>query len=132
MRITMIAAGTRGDAQPAIALGKALKAAGHQVRLVASDNFAAWVTSHGLEFAPLGLDIQTMMNTDLGKAWADSNGNAMKSQQAMRKLLEQHGWTMVTHTWEACQDAEAIISGFTVVCQCHHGAICPRAAAPLV
>jgi sterol 3beta-glucosyltransferase len=49
MDITLLAFGTRGDVQPAIALGKALKAEGYHVRLVASANFKSWIEAHGLE-----------------------------------------------------------------------------------
>lgn len=41
-RITIIAFGTRGDAQPAIALGKGLQAGA---------NFQTWIAGHGLETA---------------------------------------------------------------------------------
>ena len=49
MRITIIAFGTRGDVQPAVALGKALKAEGHSVRILAGANFKSWIERHGLE-----------------------------------------------------------------------------------
>jgi glycosyl transferase family 28 len=49
MKITMIAFGTRGDVQPAVALGKALKSRGHRVCVLAGANFASWIEHHGLE-----------------------------------------------------------------------------------
>jgi UDP:flavonoid glycosyltransferase YjiC (YdhE family) len=53
-RITILALGTRGDVQPAIALGLGLQRAGHSVRLAAPPLSRELVTSHGLEFAALG------------------------------------------------------------------------------
>ena len=53
--------GTRGDVQPAVALGIQLKARGHIVRLAADASFADFVTSHGLEHFPLGGDAKQMM-----------------------------------------------------------------------
>ena len=48
MRITMIAFGTRGDVQPAVALGKVLKTKGHSVRILAGADFK-WVSKwHGM------------------------------------------------------------------------------------
>jgi UDP:flavonoid glycosyltransferase YjiC (YdhE family) len=51
-RITIIASGTRGDVQPAIALGAALQAAGYRVRLLAASGFRAWIEGHGLGSTP--------------------------------------------------------------------------------
>ena len=50
-RITILAHGTRGDVQPALALGKELQVAGFQVKILASPNFAPWIEAHGLETA---------------------------------------------------------------------------------
>ena len=47
MRIAIIALGSQGDVQPYIALGKGLAAAGHVIRLVTHENFAALVRSRG-------------------------------------------------------------------------------------
>ena len=72
MRITIIAIGTRGDVQPAIALGKALQGRGHRVRLLAGANFADWIRSHGLEAAPATVDMQATMEGALGQEWMHS------------------------------------------------------------
>jgi UDP:flavonoid glycosyltransferase YjiC (YdhE family) len=50
MKMKMIAFGTRGDVQPAVILGKALKAkGGHHIRILAGPNFKDWIEKHGLE-----------------------------------------------------------------------------------
>jgi len=43
MRIVILAMGSRGDVQPYVALGKGLHAAGHGVRLLASENYGSFV-----------------------------------------------------------------------------------------
>ena len=53
MRITIATAGTRGDIQPYIALGRGLQRVGHAVRLATNSLFQDFVTSWGLEFVPL-------------------------------------------------------------------------------
>jgi hypothetical protein len=58
------AGGTRGDVQPAAALGVALAGKGARVRLAADAGFAAFVGSlgaPGLEFYPLGGNAREMM-----------------------------------------------------------------------
>ena len=51
MRICILTVGTRGDVQPYVALGTALRAAGHEVKLATLGRFEALVRAYGLEFA---------------------------------------------------------------------------------
>jgi sterol 3beta-glucosyltransferase len=56
MHITINSFGTRGDIQPYIALGKGLKQAGHDVRLLTHAVFESFVREHELDFYPIHLD----------------------------------------------------------------------------
>ncbi len=113
MKITMIAFGTRGDVQPAVALGKALRACGHQVRIMAGANFTAWIQQHGLEAAPASVDIQAMMMGEGGHAWVEHGNNAIRQMRVMQRLLDQYGLAMMREAWQACQGAEVVVSSFT-------------------
>lgn len=53
--------GTRGDVQPAAALGVALAGDGARVRLAADPSFQGFVEPLGLEFFPLGGSAREMM-----------------------------------------------------------------------
>jgi sterol 3beta-glucosyltransferase len=44
MKITIIAPGSRGDVQPYVALGRGLKNAGHDINILASQDFQKWIT----------------------------------------------------------------------------------------
>ena len=112
-RITLIAFGTRGDAQPAIALGKGLRANGHQVKVLASAHFKHWVESHGLEAAVTDINIQAIMESEGGQDWVERGHNRLIQLRIMRRLLLQSGLQMAQDAWEACQGAEVIISSFT-------------------
>lgn len=61
LRITLVAIGSRGDVQPMVAIGKTLQQRGHTVRLVAPPDFADWITSQGLDFAPVGVAMKAFM-----------------------------------------------------------------------
>ncbi|KAJ3366305.1 Sterol 3-beta-glucosyltransferase [Allomyces arbusculus] len=61
LHITLLTIGTRGDVQPFIALGKALRSAGHRCRLATHAEYRIWVESHGLEFCPLAGDPAEIM-----------------------------------------------------------------------
>ncbi|HTB87125.1 MAG TPA: glycosyltransferase [Steroidobacteraceae bacterium] len=61
MRILLASHGTRGDVQPIVALGVALKARGHVVQLVAPVNFVTWVQSCGLDIQSDGVDVEALL-----------------------------------------------------------------------
>ena len=61
MKWTLVGYGTRGDVQPFVALGWALRQRGHQVTLAAPTNMRAMVERAGLPYAPLPLDAQALL-----------------------------------------------------------------------
>jgi UDP:flavonoid glycosyltransferase YjiC (YdhE family) len=61
MHITILSLGSRGDVQPYANLGAGLQAAGHRVRLVTFENFAAMAGEYGLDFHPIRGDAQTLV-----------------------------------------------------------------------
>jgi vancomycin aglycone glucosyltransferase len=63
MRILLVSHGTRGDVQPMVALGVALKARGHLVRLVAPANFVTWVHGYGLDMQSDGIDVEALLRS---------------------------------------------------------------------
>jgi UDP:flavonoid glycosyltransferase YjiC (YdhE family) len=113
MNIVMIAFGTRGDVQPAIALGKALHARGYGVRILAGSNFTPWIERHGLEAIGSSVDIEAMMQSADGKRWVAHGTEPIMQTRMMRTLLNQVGWDSMCDAWAACQDADVIISTFT-------------------
>jgi UDP:flavonoid glycosyltransferase YjiC (YdhE family) len=113
MKITMIAFGTRGDVQPAVALGKALKAEGHSVRILAGANFKTWIERHGLEAVTSTIDVQSIMESELGRDWVEKSGNPIAQMRILKKLAEQTGWQAMMEARWACRHTEVIISSFT-------------------
>lgn len=112
MLIAILAAGTRGDVQPAIALGRGLRARGYRVRLFVGAEFADWVASHGLEPAPASFTIRAMMGSRIGRAWAEEGNNPLRQVRLMKALIDNFP-AGTDDAWTACQGADAIISSFT-------------------
>ena len=56
LSICLLVVGTQGDVQPFIALGLRLKAGGHRLQVAIHGIYRDLVTSHDLEFYPLGGD----------------------------------------------------------------------------
>jgi len=111
VNVVIIAQGTRGDVQPVIALGKGLKDAGYTVRIVAGENFKGWVESHGLDFAGT-IDMEAVMQSPKGVAWAEGSAQPLKQLQTMKELLHDYGGAMARGVHQGAQGADLLISGF--------------------
>ncbi len=61
MKIFLIAIGTRGDVQPFVVLGQALKAQGHDVQIAASGGFSMMIRAAGLSHCLLPMDFQELL-----------------------------------------------------------------------
>ena len=65
MHITIATAGTRGDVQPYLALGKRLQRAGHAVAVATDPAFATFIEASGLTFAPVSADPRQALQEDI-------------------------------------------------------------------
>jgi hypothetical protein len=63
VEIALIAYGSRGDVQPFVALARALRQVGQQVRLLAPPTFASLAVDHDIPFAPTGADIEAHLRS---------------------------------------------------------------------
>ncbi|MEZ4672467.1 MAG: glycosyltransferase [Anaerolineae bacterium] len=111
MHITIAALGTRGDVQPILALGKGLQAAGHHVHIIAGSNFESWVRGFGFDFSP-SLDMEAVMRSADGIAWAESSQNPFKQLGIMRRMLDDHGEQMVEPIVQSAASTDLLLSGF--------------------
>jgi sterol 3beta-glucosyltransferase len=107
MRFTILAHGSRGDIQPYIALGLGLQRAGHTVRLAAPALYEDFITSYGLEFAPLAGDPALLMRSAVEKSgrWPAP----MRTARVVLKFAVPIAADMYTDALAACRDADAII-----------------------
>ena len=111
MRITLFGAGSQGDVQPCIRLGRGLQQTGFQVLLTAPQNFAGLAQGAGLAFHPLRGDVQQIMAGETGQKYMESGGgNPIQSILAMRKMLGPIALNMAEDVLEACTQADALIT----------------------
>ena len=100
MRILIFTFGTRGDVQPYVALGAALRARGHEVTLSTGLGFEAMIEAHGLSAAPVSIDfrdllqmpeIQDALCTFSGKirAWRTFRGMFRRQFDEMWEIARQ-------------------------------------------
>lgn len=110
MKITIFAAGSRGDIQPCIALSRGLQQAGYHVCLAAPEDFAGFIQKHDVGFYPLGGDVQQIMASDTGRKFMETGGaNPIKSIRAVRTMIAPVVMRMAEDAYAACRDAEALI-----------------------
>jgi len=110
MKITLFAAGSRGDIQPCVALSRGLQQAGYCVCLAAPQDFAGFVQEHAVDFYPLRGDVQQIMASDTGRKFMETGGaNPIKSIGAVRKMIAPVIMAMAQDALAACRDADAMI-----------------------
>jgi len=83
VRIALAAVGTRGDVQPVLALGRALRARGHDVRVCAPPNFRDWVTDVGLPFFAVGQDLHALVTGD----WRDMVERPLSCLKGLEEMM---------------------------------------------
>ena len=109
MIIALLAAGSRGDVQPYVALGQGLRVAGHTVRLVGTTDFRELVTSHGLEFFEISGSAQAAAQSQMQGLVEE--GNLLKILAATGRGAEQMARQSAVAGLAAAQGADLIIGG---------------------
>ncbi len=107
MLITVLTAGSRGDTQPYIALGLALKKAGHSVRIATFENYADFVMAHGLEFYPIRGDVSLVASGE-GTRGARQADNPLKILLSFNKLKSLM-YDLQKDFFAACTGSDAIV-----------------------
>jgi len=106
MKVTIIGAGSRGDVQPYVALGKGLKDAGHSVCVLATQDFQGLVDAYCLKFFDMGgsMDIVTQSMEDVIE-----QGNFLRILSSMQ--LDRVVSKIAASGLAACQSSDLIIAG---------------------
>lgn len=113
MKITIITVGSRGDVQPYLALGVGLEKAGYTVRLATHDTFKNLIINYGLDFFPVGGDIQSITQGESGKHMIEAGGNPFTALKRLGKALEPIMEESLKQCWQACQDVDMVIGSGT-------------------
>ncbi|MDX1416030.1 MAG: glycosyltransferase [Candidatus Promineifilaceae bacterium] len=110
MKVTIIAAGSVGDIQPCVVLGKGLQRSGFRVTLAAPVDFADLINENDLDFYPMRGDVQRIMAGETGRQFMERGGaNPIGSIRAIRKMVGPVILPMIEDAYEACSAADAVI-----------------------
>jgi sterol 3beta-glucosyltransferase len=107
MLITILAGGSRGDTQPYIALGLALKQRGCEVRIATHENFESFVRGYGLDFHPIRGDVTAVATGEMGReaAQADNPLKVLLSFNKLKALV----FDLQKDFYDACAGSDAIV-----------------------
>ena len=89
MRILILTFGSRGDVQPYVALGAALRARGHEVTLSTGRGFETMIEAGGLAAAPLSVDIRDLLETPEIQGALRSFAGKIRAWRASRAMMRR-------------------------------------------
>ncbi len=107
LRVVLATVGSRGDVQPMLAIAQVLVAHGHTPLVAAPPNFENWVKSLGLEFAPLGADMQLFMQDNREAI----SGSPLKMLKGMSRYFSEQIPVQVKQLVPICEGAHALLWG---------------------
>ena len=87
MHIVIATVGTRGDAQPYVALGAELLRRGHRVTMATHEDHRALAEAHGLGFRAVCGSFRALLDSPEGIAWLESSASPSQYLKTLRALF---------------------------------------------
>ena len=103
MYFTVVVFGTWGDLRPNVVLAQSLKKAGHHVQVLTTKDFEDWVRTHDLDYAPIQVNIQAMLND------ITSSSNPIKFLRMMREKIAPAMQQFAADTLEATHGSDVML-----------------------
>jgi sterol 3beta-glucosyltransferase len=115
VRISLFTLGTRGDVQPFIALGLALKAAGHQVVLATGSDHERLVREYDLDFHSLPCRFTDYLATPAGWASFAPGRSFYFGLNSIWGAMRQEAEPLFWACWEALRDTDVAVCSPTAI-----------------
>ncbi|MFO0889615.1 MAG: glycosyltransferase [Isosphaeraceae bacterium] len=111
MRVLLLTLGTRGDVQPFLALGRALKGRGHEVTVCTCCGMAPFVEENGLRYAYLNNDILELAGGEVGRRAVSETGvlGSLRWTAEAARLFKPIFRRALAEEWQAAQGAEVVV-----------------------
>ncbi len=114
MHYGIVAIGSRGDVQPFIALALGLKKRGHEVTLMAHENFKGFVESYEVPFISMKGNVEEMLQSE-------EAGNVLRKADLMsfsrylEKMSRETAKTIVADILESCKNADVLVASLLAI-----------------
>ncbi|MFJ7177857.1 glycosyltransferase [Streptomyces massasporeus] len=121
--VVMFAAGSRGDVQPFLALGRVLARQDDAVRILASTRYQHLVSAAGLEFWPLSADPAEIITSAEGQELLASRNNPVAFIRSMSGVLRSRMRCVLDQAQAGAKGADLVLApslGFLGVHLSHH------------
>ncbi|WP_019200623.1 glycosyltransferase [Tsukamurella sp. 1534] len=109
MKIAIPLTGTRGDVQPAVALGLELRRRGHDVLVGAPPNLVEFTRLAGLDAVPCGPDVAQLYSSEEGQR-ALAAGSSLKLMRMVGQQMDEYGERFNREVIEVCGGADVVVS----------------------
>ena len=106
MKVLIICAGSRGDVQPYVALGKGLQAKGHMAMVNTCESFAPFIKENGLQYGYMNDDFMKFVDSEAAKSAMEGGGffGLLKSMATMMQDAKRLLREMMRDAWQTAQD----------------------------
>ncbi|HSZ85756.1 MAG TPA: glycosyltransferase [Puia sp.] len=109
MHYGIVTYGSRGDVQPYVALALGLQERGHEVTLLANENFKDFVEGHGINFFPLAGNMEDMVRSPKISKLLRS-GNMVSYLREMKKLMRTIQPQVNANMLRGAREADVLIA----------------------
>jgi sterol 3beta-glucosyltransferase len=111
MKLTAITFGSRGDVEPFLALGRSLRDAGHQLRVLTHPEFAGAAAAAGVEFVGArGRSTRELIDSDEGRAGLRHAGHPIALLRRIADVLAPELRLIYEDAMAAVRDADAVLA----------------------
>ena len=112
MRATILAPGSRGDVQPYVALGQALRALGHGCTIVTTLDHEELVRGHGLDVATLPLSVAAELQR-VETSRSIEGGGLISSFRQFAAIAERAARSLAQIGLDSSRGADVIVTNFS-------------------
>lgn len=110
MLATLVTFGSRGDAEPFVALAERLVGRGHEVRLVTHAMFVPMVEGRGIDFTPVrGRSVQALLDDPAVRAVVEDPHRPVRALRRMSALIATELHLLYEDTRDAVEGADVVV-----------------------
>ncbi len=112
MRAAILAPGSRGDVQPYVALGQALRTLGHECTIVTTSDHEELVRGYGLEVVTLPLDVAAELRR-VETSRAVEGGGLISSFRQFAEIAKRSARSLAQRGLDASREADVLVTNFS-------------------